>query len=101
MPRPSNSTKSDSTMSAHQGLRPMNKKLLVQQNEHMQADIPISPIDQVMQSTQTVGTGALGKGRGRLRDTCSFEDAENEEGSITRMLIMLVKVFQDLLTVQD
>ncbi|KAM3238294.1 hypothetical protein P3L10_013325 [Capsicum annuum] len=59
MPRPSNSTKSDSTMSAHQGLRPMNKKLLVQQNEHMQADIPISPIDQVMQSTQTVGTGDL------------------------------------------
>ncbi|XP_060203294.1 uncharacterized protein LOC132631652 isoform X2 [Lycium barbarum] len=83
MSRLSNSTRSASTMSTTQGLRTTNKNSLVHEKEHMQTEISISPsTDQVMKSTQTVETSALGKERERgPRSMCSFEVSENEAGS--------------------
>ncbi|OIT31399.1 hypothetical protein A4A49_17264 [Nicotiana attenuata] len=82
MSRPSKSARLDSIMSAAQGLRTINKNPLVHDKENMQTDIPFSPsIDQAMQSTQKAETSILGKGRGREKSMCSFEESENEERS--------------------
>lgn len=61
MPRRSNSTTLDSITFAALDLQTMNKKFLIHE-ERMQVDIPISPFtDQVMESTQAVGTSMISK----------------------------------------
>nr|XP_016473422.1 PREDICTED: uncharacterized protein LOC107795295 isoform X2 [Nicotiana tabacum] len=70
---------SKSTLSAAQELRTVNKNPLVHDKENMQTDISFSPsVDQVMQSPQKAEASILGKGRGRVRSMCSFEESENE-----------------------
>ncbi|XP_059289175.1 uncharacterized protein LOC132042661 [Lycium ferocissimum] len=56
------STRSDSTMSIDQGIRPMNKNPLILEKWHMQTNIPsFSSTDQVMKYIQANSTSMVSK----------------------------------------
>ncbi|XP_059311812.1 uncharacterized protein LOC132063250 isoform X2 [Lycium ferocissimum] len=63
----------------------MNKKNSVHEKEHMQTEIPISPTDQVMQSTQTVETSS-----------CTTEKVKKVRGSNKCKEVASIEVGQKL-----
>nr|XP_009801296.1 PREDICTED: uncharacterized protein LOC104247059 isoform X1 [Nicotiana sylvestris]XP_009801297.1 PREDICTED: uncharacterized protein LOC104247059 isoform X2 [Nicotiana sylvestris]XP_009801298.1 PREDICTED: uncharacterized protein LOC104247059 isoform X2 [Nicotiana sylvestris] len=85
VPRISNNTRSNSTLSAAQETRSTIKIPSVLEKDHMQTDVSFSPsTDKVIQSPQSVEPSAIGMGRGRgreLKSLTSSKVSENKVGS--------------------